>query len=164
MSTTCPKRRRHERATAHERGAILLEFALLAPLLMIVSAGITAYGITIRRMQVASEATRYAGRVAQAFSAPNVPCGEATKQSCAAIDIDSGNASVVDAAVKGSCQYLQNEKYTPGEWEVEANIADGSTRVGFPMSLVTVTVRRTNGNFLVAPKSTNTYALDGGCS
>ena len=101
-----PASRRHE--SPNERGAVLAEFAVILPLLMLLVFGIIELSIAFNRHQAVHAAAREGARVASIPNGPS-PCGRVndaltginftTAPNCAVAGDCTGNSDSVDVTV-----------------------------------------------------------------
>lgn len=81
------------RSTAHERGATLVEFAFVAPLLLVLLIGIVDFGWFISQQQDVRHGAREAARLATVNTASTA---DMTLSVCDAMDVASGATIVWD--------------------------------------------------------------------
>ena len=105
------------------RGAALLELALAAPLLILMTGGVFSFAINFRDSSICGDGSRYAARLGTelANSVPNYCSVSATTVSCDNIPtIDSQN--LTQAAAAYGCQYLVAAGANAGNFSFSASI------------------------------------------
>ena len=105
------------------RGGVLVELAILIPVIVLLIGGIVDLSSIIRESNIVVEASRHGARsggaAAAAFPAPM--CSDSTvhyEYSCDAVGAFSPDHEGLRAATERTCEYLELTLQRPGDWKV----------------------------------------------
>ena len=158
MARALCRRWRHDR-----HGAMALEFALIAPLLLLVTVGIFETVFLISDVQTAGEATRRGARVAL-IESPIVPLTTLTKSSSVTCSSSGGKVSCSSGVVTAEATFTDivaaMQQIAP--WVTSQNVLVTYAKSGIDTDakLMTplITVALTNVTY--QPKTTASFDLD----
>lgn len=157
--------------SSRARGAVLIELALVLPILVILVGGVLAYEILLREFTVTLSAARYGGRRAAAMSFPR---SSAPKCAIGEIDRLAGPASFPYQAIEAAEKFLSEASLRPSFWRARAEIVKGAVRGGYSPTLIRVSVEPVQGqNVCIAcwfssllmpnPRPSFVFSLAGAC-
>jgi TadE-like protein len=112
---------RFTQAKSLERGAALLELALVLPLLLLMAVGVVNFGTALREKQIIIEAARYGARRAAAEGKPCDSSGTFERCDQVLANIPS-TLEVRGLGMYYACQSLDEGRLTPNDWEVNSDI------------------------------------------
>lgn len=98
-----------ERDKSPERGAVMAEFALILPILLVILFGIVELGIAVNRAQAVEAAAREGARLASISSTTNGDVTARVNNALAGIPLDS---PVAVAVAPGGCAGREGEAVT----------------------------------------------------
>jgi hypothetical protein len=142
------------------RGAALVEFALVLPLLLLVIAAVWEWGGIIREANILIEASRHGARVAGGMSADvargdwcsPLPPYDSGMQSCStapsAGGLDPLQTVAAGTSMNSVCEYLGAAGLPRSDWEVRFQVEQGydfpseNLTLGLPGRAFRITVQR----------------------
>lgn len=166
----------------YERGASILEFALLLPFVAIIISAIVDYGLSLRRTEVLANAARHGARAAAAYARDNdgsftCPGLLRPDPSCAIpLTLDCSHPlhkrTIECLGARETARYLDQNGLSATDWQISAQTCRAQSAGGLAPDMIQVAVRR-------APESKDcilcwftidferadaSFALEGNCS
>ena len=174
----------------NERGASMLELAVVAPWIILIIAGLVDFGLALQEVQYVADAARQGARTGSAASfilddpdtadEEMMPCSDSALLQCLADTPQVINSSdaIDTVAYKAACNHMIQSRLDPAFWEIAVNISDNLVSEGVTVQSQTrfmnVVIKRVGGasciicydgmfdNFLA--QASTTFPLEKNCN
>ena len=177
MHTLVKPTRNSVQSHRSERGASMLELAVILPVVLTLVAGLVDVGLKISTVKSVALAARHGARIASSHSRTVIyppPCGPRIEEICSGesqaqvITSESVTAVARDAA----CNYLRSTDMDPADWKITVAEPFEISEGGGKFAMATVSISRASSQCWVCydrfftslrPESRSSFVLETEC-